>query len=36
MSSDLDRFLRAVRTLEKLAHKHSDEAFIEALGATPP
>jgi hypothetical protein len=33
MSSDLDRFLRAVRTLTKLAHKHPDDSvWIEALG----
>jgi hypothetical protein len=32
MSSDLQRFLRAVRTLEKLWHKYPEEAFLEALG----
>jgi hypothetical protein len=32
MSSDLDRFLHAVRTLAKLAHKYRDEDFIESLG----
>jgi hypothetical protein len=32
MSSDLDRFLRAVRTLARLAHKYGDDSFMEALG----
>jgi hypothetical protein len=32
MSSDLDRFLRAVRTLAKLAHKYGDDCFLDALG----
>jgi hypothetical protein len=32
MSSDLQRFLRAVQTLNKLAHKYSEEGFLEALG----
>ena len=32
MSSDLQRFLRAVKTIAKLAWKYPDEAFLEALG----
>src|SRR5262245_54734066 len=31
MTGDLDRFLRAVRTLARLAKEYSDEAFVEAL-----
>jgi hypothetical protein len=32
MSSDLSRFLRAVKTLAKLAWKYPDDAWTEALG----
>jgi hypothetical protein len=32
MSSDLQRFLRAIQTLSKLAGKYGEEAFLEALG----
>jgi hypothetical protein len=32
MSSDLQRFLGAVRTLAKLAHEYNTEPFLEALG----
>jgi hypothetical protein len=32
MSSDLQRFLRAVRTLAKLARTYGDEAVLDALG----